>query len=122
MTDLTITAHTTAGGVLLELAGELDFHTAPRIRDTLAGLTFTPGQQLIIDLSGLRFCDSSGITAFIAVHNRIRAAGGALALVGVPDRIARAFGIVGLDRFLAIYPTARAAAQAWAAARDQDED
>lgn len=77
-TDLTLRTRITTAGPVLELAGELDHHTAPEVRDALPGLDLRPGQQLVLDLA---FCDSSGITVLIAARNH--------ALVAVPERVAR---------------------------------
>ncbi|MGI8330492.1 STAS domain-containing protein [Actinomadura scrupuli] len=112
MTDLTVVTRGIRTGALLALAGELDYHTAPEAREALAAITVTSGQQLIIDLSGLTFCDSSGIATFIAARNHALAAGADIALTGVPDRVARILHIVGLDRVLVTYPTIQAAAEA----------
>ncbi|MEU7898193.1 STAS domain-containing protein [Nonomuraea sp. NPDC049152] len=113
MTGLTVTARGIDSGALLELAGHLDHRTAPEVRAALADITLTAGQQLIIDLSDLTFCDSSGIATFVAARNRALAADAAVALAAVPARVTRVFRLVGLDQVMATYPTAQAAAEDW---------
>jgi anti-sigma B factor antagonist len=115
MTNLTATAHATSSGVVLELAGELDHTSAPLVHEALAALDLSPGDQLVLDLGGLTFCDSSGISAFLAARNRALAADAGFAVSAVPARIGRVFEIVGLDRVLTIHPTAQDAAEAWTA-------
>ncbi|MFE8913028.1 STAS domain-containing protein [Streptomyces globisporus] len=110
---LTLSTRTTAAGTVMELTGELDHHTAPRVRDTLPGLTLRPGQQLVIDLEGITFCDSSGITALIAAHNHALAADAAIALAALPRHLARIIRIIGLDPVFPAHPTARDAEHAW---------
>ena len=64
MNELTLTTRTTATGtVVLNLLGELDFYTAPQLRDALAALVLEAGQHLVLDLGALTFCDSSGCSA-----------------------------------------------------------
>ncbi|MER6200446.1 STAS domain-containing protein [Streptomyces sp. NPDC001586] len=110
---LTLHTRTTTAGPVIELAGELDHHTAPDVRDALPQLDLRPGQQLVIDLAAITFCDSSGITVLIAARNHALAADAAIALAAVPERVARIFRIVGLEQVFPTHPTAQAAEDAW---------
>jgi anti-sigma B factor antagonist len=109
MSPLTITSRDAATGPVLEIIGDLDHVTAPRLRLALDGLTLTAGQLLVLDLAGLRFCDSSGITALLVARNLAIEHNGGLALAAVPDNTARILRIVGLDRVFTIHPHAPAA-------------
>lgn len=111
--DFAFTSHPTATGPVLELTGELDHHSAPRVREALENLHLRAGEQLVIDLTGVTFCDSSGITALIAARNRALAAHAAIALAAVPERVARIFHIVGLEAVFVTHPTVRAATESW---------
>lgn len=113
MAELTVTVHTSAGGHVLALAGDLDFRQAPHLRELLEELELGPGQQLIFDMSELAFCDSSGITVLIVARNRALAAHAGVALAALPDRVARIFEVAGLDKVFSLYPSAEAAAEAW---------
>lgn len=113
MNDLTVTTRTVPAGAVLALAGELDHHTAPRVREVLHGLPVGAGDQLVVDLSGLTFCDSSGITVLIAARNHALTAQAGIALVAVPERVARIFRIIGLDRVFPTHDTAQDAVDAW---------
>ncbi|MFD5630925.1 MULTISPECIES: STAS domain-containing protein [unclassified Streptomyces] len=110
---LTLHTRTTPAGAVIELAGELDHHTADQIRAALPGLALRRGQQLVLDLDGLTFCDSSGITVLIAARNHALAADASIALAAVPERVSRIFRVVGLDQVFPTHPTARAATAAW---------
>ncbi|MFF3323563.1 STAS domain-containing protein [Streptomyces sp. NPDC002889] len=111
--ELTTHTRTTPTGAVIELAGELDHHSAPKVRALLPGLALRPGQQLIIDLGRLTFCDSSGITVLIAARNHALEAQADIALAAVPDRVNRIIGITGLDQVFPTHPTAHAAEAAW---------
>ncbi|WP_328535337.1 STAS domain-containing protein [Streptomyces sp. NBC_00344] len=117
MNDLTCTVRTSSAGPVLALAGELDHHTVPLAQEALADATPEPGQQLTIDLTGLAFCDSSGIGLLIAARNTALAARAGIALASVPEHVARVFRITGLDRVFATHLTARDATEAWRRAR-----
>ncbi|MEU6676376.1 STAS domain-containing protein [Streptomyces sp. NPDC046925] len=109
MTPLTITSRDAATGPVLEITGDLDYTTAPELRHDLDRLNLAAGQQLVLDLTGLAFCDSSGISALLAARSRAIELDATVALAAVPANTARILRIVGLDQVFAIYPDAAAA-------------
>ncbi|MGW9437676.1 STAS domain-containing protein [Streptomyces sp. NPDC055607] len=109
MSPLKITARDAATGPVLELLGPLDYDTAPELRELLADVVLRPGQRLVIDLAGLEFCDSSGLTALIVARNHAHAARADIALAGVPDHTLRLMNTTGLDRILPLLPDGEAA-------------
>ncbi len=111
--QLTLTNRTTPAGPVIELTGELDHHTAPEVRAMLPGIALRPGQQLVIDLAQLTFCDSSGLTVLIAARNHALAADATIVLATVPDRVSRIFRTVGLEQVFPSSPSAQAAEAAW---------
>lgn len=104
MNPLRITARNVPDGPVLEIVGDLDHATAGQLRELLATLTLRPGQRLVLDLAGMEFCDSSGITALIAAHNRAQAARARVVLVRVPERTSRVLRVVGLDQIFDLHP------------------
>nr|WSX48003.1 STAS domain-containing protein [Streptomyces sp. NBC_00974] len=104
MSTLTITIRDATTGPVLELEGDLDYEQAPRLRQTLESLSLRPGQRLVVDLSRMQFCDSSGITALLVARNRAVTARADIALAAVPEHTARILRIVGLDQVFPIHP------------------
>lgn len=109
MRELSIATRTSVAWHVIALTGELDFRTAPQLHAALQALELGPDRGLVIDLDGLTFCDSSGITAVLVARRLADAAGARLALAAVPGRVARTFELVGLDQVFTIHPTAAAA-------------
>ncbi|MFG3013981.1 STAS domain-containing protein [Streptomyces cinerochromogenes] len=104
MSPLKITTRDAMTGPVLEITGELDYSNATELRDQVAALALQPGQRLVLDLAGMEFCDSSGITALIATHNAAHAAQADMALAAVPPHTLRVLRIVGLDQIFPFYP------------------
>ncbi|QGV82007.1 STAS domain-containing protein [Streptomyces ficellus] len=102
MSPLNITRRDAATGPVLHVAGELDYEQATALRQQVGRLELSPGQCLVIDLSGLSFCDSSGITALLAARHHAHAAGADIVLSAVPSNTLRVLGIVGLDQVFTI--------------------
>jgi len=62
--------------VWLAVAGELDAFTAPKLRRALREAGVAAGEDLVLDLRGLRFMDSSGLAVVLAAHERAIRDGG----------------------------------------------
>ena len=105
-TPFSVAARTIGAGAVVTVEGELDVATAPRLRAGVAALVLGPGQLLVVDLAGVTFCDSSGISALIAARNVAEAAGAGVALAAVPARLSRTFELIGLADFFPAYPSA----------------
>ena len=50
--------------------GELDLDTAPALREHLANTLGRCDGELVVDLTGVSFCDSSGLGALVATRRR----------------------------------------------------
>lgn len=87
--------------VLVRVRGELDFGTTPRLVDALHGLP-KRGHHLVFDLSGLTFCDSSGLGALIAAYKVTTAGGGDVYLTGVAPTVLAAITVTSLDQLFQI--------------------
>ncbi|HZP53603.1 MAG TPA: STAS domain-containing protein [Actinocrinis sp.] len=88
------------GRTVVELSGELDLFTAPVLRDVLLGLTGDGRYFLAVEMSGLRFLDSSGLGVLVGATKRAVAGGGGLCLVGAPQRMLKTLSITGLLRVM----------------------
>lgn len=104
MNALTITTRDAATGPVLEITGELDYVHASELREQVATLDVRPGQRIVLDLAGMKFLDSSGITALIAARNHALAAQAGIALAAVPARTLRVLRMIGLDQVFPLYP------------------
>ncbi|MFJ1967719.1 STAS domain-containing protein [Streptomyces sp. NPDC087903] len=101
---LNIASRDAAAGPVLEIAGALDYAHATALREHVSRCALDPGQCLTLDLAGMDFCDSTGITALIAARNHALAAGADIALTAVPPNTLRVLRIVGLDQIFTIRP------------------
>jgi anti-anti-sigma factor len=106
MTELTITTRTTGSGHVLVLRGELDVSSAPALRQAGQALTYAAGQELVLDLSELTYCDSSGISAFIALRRHTDTCGAGFALASPSPSICRTLAVIGLSDFFTYHDAA----------------
>ncbi|WP_121828761.1 STAS domain-containing protein [Streptomyces sp. S1] len=101
-------AHPSGAGVV-EVEGELDQHTSPHLTEALEDVHLAPGTTLVVDLSGLTYCDSTGLTVLIGLHQRTEAARAPLVLEGLQEELLRVFSVTGLDRLFTLRATAEEA-------------
>jgi anti-sigma B factor antagonist len=86
---------------VLQLIGELDIGSAPALRQRLVELLTSDG-DVVVDLSGLTFMDSSGISVLIVAHKRARDQGRKLTLRQPRGAVAKVLAISGTDQVFSI--------------------
>ena len=87
----------TNGTRVVFVGGELDMATASELEDFLADLD---GHDLIVDIGGLSFIDSSGFSRLVAAHERLERRGNRLTIRKASPTATRAFAVLGLDQVL----------------------
>ena len=94
---------------VIALHGELDIATTAAIRDQMLRILGDTTTPVIIDLSGVVFCDASGLALLVGIQRRARLHGLLVSLVSPQPRVMRLLRITGLDRGFAVHPSLAAA-------------
>ncbi|WP_229067671.1 STAS domain-containing protein [Actinoplanes sp. DH11] len=89
---------------VLQLCGELDADTTRQLQATLVELLERQVPRIVVDLTGLKFCDSVGLSSFITSKQVIAARGGWLSFAGANPFLGQLMETVGLGRYFAIFP------------------
>ena len=96
--------HEEAGVRVLRVTGELDLATAPRLCARLDATRVGRRPRLLVDLSDVEFCDSTGLRALLGAASEVRAHGGRFAIVCQLDGdVARLLEVVGAAEWMAIH-------------------
>jgi anti-anti-sigma factor len=90
---------------MVVLPVEIDSCCAERVSSELAASLSEGVSVVVADLSGTGFCDSSGVRALIAFHQRAVANGTELRLVVPSPTVLRIFELMGVDQVLSVYAT-----------------
>ncbi len=93
---------------------ELDASNAGELKRDIAPV-LEANTKLVLDLSRLRFVDSSGLGTFISCLRKLNAKGGDLKLCGMSKQVRAVFELVRMHRIFEIYETKEEAVGAFAA-------
>jgi anti-sigma B factor antagonist len=91
---------------------ELDASNAGEFKRDIAP-TLEANTRLVIDLSRLRFVDSSGLGAMLSCLRQLSAKGGDLKLCGMSKQVRATFELVRMHRIFDIFPTREEAVRAF---------
>jgi anti-sigma B factor antagonist len=89
-----------SGAVTLSISGELDALSVPELRPALDRLIHDGHQNIVVDLTGLRLIDSSGVGAIVYLFRRVRQGGGRVRVRGATDQPLAILRLLKLDQIL----------------------
>jgi anti-sigma B factor antagonist len=103
--DLNLNHRTEDGRTIVEVEGEIDVYTAPKLRELLIDLVSQGNHRIIVDMTRVDFLDSTGLGVLVGGLKRVRSRDGSLRLVCGQERILKIFRITGLTKVFQIYTT-----------------
>jgi anti-anti-sigma factor len=90
---------------ILRVQGELDLATADSLYQRGRTAIGRHARLLLLDLSGLSFCDACGLSAFVRIANEADAAGCGYGLIAPQPLVAKMLRITGLHQRLQVFAT-----------------
>ena len=103
--DLKLGHYARDGIEVIDVQGEIDIYTAPRLRELLINLVSEGNYQLVVNLDKVGFLDSTGLGVLVGGLRRVRAHDGSLELVCTQQPILKIFRITGLTEVFGVYET-----------------
>ncbi|HYN97331.1 MAG TPA: STAS domain-containing protein [Pilimelia sp.] len=107
--DLLLSARPGRGCLVFEVRGELDMATAPQLREELQRLIDAGDRDVVVDMAGVGFMDSSALGALVVMYKALRDVGGRLRLAAVQPAVLSLLKVTSVDRVIDIYDDVRAA-------------
>jgi len=98
-----------SGHAVAGLGGEIDLAAVYEVTVMLDDAIAAAGAGVILDLGEVTFIDASGLGVLVRAHHRSCRLPAGLRLAAVPSHAVRLLGITGLDHYLLVFPTVRAA-------------
>src|SRR6185503_5178010 len=90
---------------VLALQGEIDLHISGTIASALAKMIEKKPKKIVVDLSGVTYVDSSGLSVLIEGMQNVTEYQGEFALSGLQESVRTIFENTSLDQVFRIFPT-----------------
>ncbi|PKL07232.1 MAG: anti-anti-sigma factor [Spirochaetae bacterium HGW-Spirochaetae-9] len=107
--DLVIEEKNGEGCDIVALSGRLNGASAPEFKQRIRQIVEGGKSRLILDMAGVSFIDSSGLSALISGLKATREAGGFLRLASLGSQVAAVIKLMMLDRVFDVYADVTAA-------------
>jgi len=101
--ELSLATRSVSDHVVVEIGGEIDVYTAPRLRERLIEMIAAGEKHIVVDLGRVEFLDSTGLGVLVGAHRRLRSSDGSLSVVCPHERLLKIFRITGLDNVFPIH-------------------
>jgi len=103
--DFVVEPRTEGSWTVVDVQGEVDMFTAPKLREALVQETDQGKNRIIVDLTRVSFMDSTGLGTLVGGLKRVKENDGTLALVCSHRPVLRVLSITGLTNVFPIYET-----------------
>jgi anti-sigma B factor antagonist len=90
----------------IRVHGELDVATAPVLQRELQAVLGEDVQRLVLDLTGVEFCDVSALNLLLRVQSQLTSRGGHLTVLGACRPLWVMVSVLGLEGRLPLMPSA----------------
>lgn len=102
--ELNISSRSQGDHAVVIAAGEIDLYTAPRLHSELAAViaNSAPASRIVVDMSRVEFCDSTGMNVLLSCLRQARDRGGELELAAPRPAVRKILQVTGLDSVFTI--------------------
>jgi anti-sigma B factor antagonist len=103
--------HETVHGhrVVLRVTGEVEVYTTGELRQRLDWHIAHDRTDIVVDLTGVTFIDSTGLGVLVGAMRTVRPTGGRIELVADQAGILKLLRITALNRLFTVHPTLESA-------------
>jgi anti-sigma B factor antagonist len=110
--DLSLESRTVGGWTVVDVKGEVDLFTAPRLREHVVGLVEEDQRRIVVNLEDVDFMDSTGLGVLVGALKRLKEKDGQLALICSQGSVLRVLTVTGLNKVFSIYDSVEEATKA----------
>lgn len=103
--ELKVSSRSHGDHTVVTAGGEIDLYTAPRLQAEFTSALREGPSRIVVDLSGVEFCDSTGMNVLLAALKRARERGGSLELAGPRPAVRKILQVTGLDTVFSVHDT-----------------
>lgn len=100
-----VSVRRTGSHTVVEVTEVVDIATSGDLRKYLADLIEAGARSLVLDLSEVRYLDSTGLTVLVETYRALGTQSGAMVVVCADSLVRRVLEVTGLDRAFAVCDT-----------------
>ena len=109
MADLKIETRMVNGKAMVCLTGEVDSYNSPKLREQMVALIDEGNPDLIVDMTGVDYIDSTGLGTLVGGLKRASEKNGSIRIICPNEQIYKVFNITGLVKVFQIFDNEQAA-------------
>ena len=118
--DLKVSWERMNGVLIASPAGRVDSVSSAAFREALVSEVPPDERALLLDLRGLSYMSSAGLSVLLVLAKRFRGSGKAMGMCGLPAAIAAVVTLSGFDKIIPVYDTRDAALETMSLPEDAD--
>lgn len=103
--ELSVTSAARGDLTVVVVVGEVDVYTASVLREKLSEVIDGDHADVVVDLTGVGFLDSTGLGVLVGALKKVRGFGGRLQLVIDQEKVMKVFRITALTQVFTIHET-----------------
>ncbi|MBV8387685.1 MAG: STAS domain-containing protein [Acidimicrobiia bacterium] len=92
----------TNGTAVVSVRGDVDLYTAPHLWETIDEAITDVPHELVVDLTGVRFVDSTGLSVLVRAQKRLRPVEGTVVVRGANERVSMTLEVTKLNTVLTV--------------------
>ena len=90
-----------APGVVV-MAGEIDFSVTPRVRERLLELVGETDADILLDMAGLDYIDSSGLALLLELRKHLQESGRSVRVRSISPQVRKLFNLTQLSELFGL--------------------
>jgi anti-sigma B factor antagonist len=95
--ELSVATRELEGWSVVDVAGEVDVFSAPKLREAIIGLLGDGKVRIIVNLEAVTFMDSTGLGVLVGALKRVKEQSGELAIAAAQGTVLRVLNVTGLN-------------------------
>ncbi|MCF6467568.1 STAS domain-containing protein [Nonomuraea sp. MG754425] len=101
--ELKVSTRSHAGCALVAITGEIDLYTAPALQAEFTRLLQSGPSRVVIDMSAVDFCDSTGMNVLLSALKRMKEQQGTLEVAAPRPAVRKILQVTGLDSVFTVH-------------------
>lgn len=102
-TNQVVTSNDAANAAVITVSGRFDAHQVPQVQQEMDNVMATGQSNIILNLAGVNFVDSSALAVMVRGMKRCREHNGELILCGLGQPVRIIFELTRMDRAFRIF-------------------